>query len=111
MDPTLHLAHDPSSIEGISFFKHAQVESFAAQDEFLTQAALLKDTSALWRLWSAAMEQAHIACLEPQVLTEHGAAAFSGYGRTRIRQMNLLPPQAQAGGERAGCGHARLPAR
>ena len=99
MDPTLHLAHDPSSIEGISFFKHAQVESFAAQDEFLTQAALLKDTSALWRLWSAAMEQAHIACLEPQVLTEHGAAAFSGYGRTRIRQVNLLPPSPSWWGE------------
>ena len=93
MDPIPHLAHDLSSEEGASYFKRAQAESFAAQDEFLTQAALLKDTSALWKLWSAAMEQAYLACLQPQALAKHGVNAFTGHGLTRIQEKILLPPK------------------
>ena len=93
MDPIPHLAHDLSSEEGASHFKCAQAESFAAQDEFLTQAALLKDTSALWKLWSAAMEQAYLACLQPQALAKHGVNYFTGHGLTRIQEKILLPPK------------------
>ena len=67
MDPILDIVHFPSSEAGASPFKEAQGESFVAYDEFLTQAALQNDTSALWRL------------------------LFKGHGLSRIHEMKLLP--------------------
>jgi hypothetical protein len=91
-DPCGALRCGLDSEEGDKEFRRAQEDAFQAAEQGLTAAALLRDTNALFGLWSRTLEKAYAACLDPEQREAMGTSSFCGRGCVSVRKARLCPP-------------------
>ena len=95
-DPMRCMQQGLDSDEGVGTFQRALGTAFQDAEDSLTRAALGKDTTALHRTWTRALEKAYVECLAPEHKEGHGLRRFRGRGDLLVRRVRLEPPQARS---------------